>query len=199
MKRAVFVDRDGTLNAMVYDATHGIMDSPRRPAQVRPMPGAGAFLRRLREAGFFVVVVTNQPGVAKGTLTLPELDAVNARLRERVARDGGGWDDLRFCPHHPKGARGVPRAYVRECACRKPKPGMLRAAAREHGLDLKASWVVGDGLVDVQAGRAAGCRTILCTRLKLEQIEQFLHLKVKPDVVAASLHDALRAILGAQS
>ena len=194
MKKALFVDRDGTLNEMVYDETHGVMDSPRRPEQVRMIRGAGAFLAGLRKAGFFISVVTNQPGVAKGTMTPPELDAVNQALARQLAEEGGRWDELRYCPHHPKGG-AQPNEFVRECECRKPKAGLLLDAAKANGLDLNSSWMVGDGLNDIQAGRAAGCRTLLVTRLKIEQVERFFQLdKCLPDVIVPTINDALPVI-----
>jgi len=196
MRKAAFIDRDGTLNEMVYDAVHGIMDSPRRPEQVSLMKGAGEFLRRLRDEGYFIVVVTNQPGIAKGTMTMSELDAVNRRLAELLEKDGGRWDDLRYCPHHPDpGPAGNP-AFKADCDCRKPKPGMLFDAVKAHDLDTGASWMVGDGLVDIQAGKAAGCRTVLVAKLKISQVEQFFDIEgVEPDAIAGNLKEAGDVIL----
>ncbi len=196
MKKAIFIDRDGTLNEMVYDRTHGTMDSPRRPDQVALMPGAAEFLKQLRDAGYFLVVVTNQPGLAKGTLTMEELEAVNARIAKLLGASGARWDDLRFCPHHPDPGPGGNPAYTKKCDCRKPLPGMLFAAAGAHGLDRKESWMVGDGLVDVQAGKAAGCRTVLVAKLKVSQVEKFFDTDGgEPDAVAGSLVEALDIIL----
>ena len=196
MKKAAFIDRDGTLNEMVYDAAHGIMDSPRRPEQVALMKGAGEFLRQLREDGYFIVVVTNQPGIAKGTMTMSELDAVNRRLEELLAKDGGRWDDLRFCPHHPDPGPTGNSAFKADCACRKPKPGMLLDAIRAHEIDPSASWMVGDGLVDIQAGKAAGCRTVLVAKLNISQVEQFFDIDgVEPDAIAGNLKEAGDVIL----
>jgi D-glycero-D-manno-heptose 1,7-bisphosphate phosphatase len=175
--KAIFLDRDGTLNEMVYDETHGLLDSPRRPEQVALIPGAAAFMREARTLGYKLVVVTNQPGIAKGTLPLPELEAVNGRLAELLKQEGAWWDALYFCPHHPKGQPGVASPYVMACDCRKPKPGLLLRAAVEMDIDLHASWMVGDGLNDIQAGNAAGCRTVLLTHLKIEQIERFLSVE----------------------
>jgi D-glycero-D-manno-heptose 1,7-bisphosphate phosphatase len=191
----VFIDRDGTLNEMVYDETHGVLDSPRRPEQVRLRPGAGRFLARLRERGFFIVVVSNQPGLAKGTLSPGELEAVNERLAELLHEEGGGWDAFRYCPHHPDPhPQGRPE-YTRSCDCRKPAAGLLLEAARDYAIDLPASWMVGDGLVDVQAGRAAGCRTLLLTKLKLDQVERFLGAEAgEPDAVAPDFESALDII-----
>ena len=176
LRPAVFLDRDGTLNEMVYDETHGLMDSHRRPEQVVLIAGAAEFMRQARAMGYQLVVVTNQPGVAKGTLTVPELEAVNRRLAELLAAAGASWDALYFCPHHPQGRPGADPAFVMECDCRKPKPGMLLRAAAERQLDLAGSWMVGDGLNDVEAGKRAGCRTILVTGLKPEQLERYLGL-----------------------
>ncbi len=196
--KAVFLDRDGTLNAMVYDQTHGLMDSPRRPEQVQVLPGAAEFIRGVRDLGFRVVVVTNQPGLAKGTLTERELEAVNQALAGALAAAGADWDELRYCPHHPHGGPGGRREWIRDCDCRKPKPGLLRAAASAAGLDLAQCWMVGDGLNDVEAGQAAGCRTILVTRLKLEQIERFLEFPSgPPTAIARDLAAALEVLRGA--
>ncbi len=193
--KAIFMDRDGTLNEMVYDETHGLLDSPRRPEQVVLIAGVAAFMREARESGYKLVVVTNQPGIAKGTLTLPELEAVNGRLAELLKLEGAWWDALYFCPHHPKGPPGVASPYVMDCDCRKPKPGMLIRAAAEMGIDLHASWMVGDGLNDIQAGNTAGCRTVLVSTLKLEQVERFFSTKEGyPEIITASLGSAFKSI-----
>lgn len=185
-RAAVFVDRDGTLNEMVYDDTHGIFDSPRRPEHVHLRPGAAAFVRGVRALGYEVIVVTNQPGLAKGTLTPAELEAVHRRLAALLAARGAALDAIYSCPHHPS---------VRACACRKPKPGLLRRAARERHIALRQSWMVGDGVVDVQAGRAAGCRTIFVGQLKPEVVEQLFHeCDALPDATAANLRGALEVI-----
>lgn len=173
MKPALFLDRDGILNEMVYDEDHGLFDSPRRPDQVRLVRGAAELVQAAHANGYDVVVVTNQPGIAKGTLTGGMLDAVNGRLAELLREQGAAWDAIYHCPHHPRGS-GVSNAFVRDCDCRKPKPGMLLQAARERSLDLGRSWMVGDGVVDVAAGRAAGCRTILVADLKLEMVEKLI-------------------------
>ena len=197
MKPAIFIDRDGVLNEMVYDETHGLLDSPRRPNQVRMIAGAGQFLARARKAGYLTVVVTNQPGIAKGTLTIEELDEVNTTLARLLEAEGASWDDLYYSPFHPNpGPEGRPE-YARKTDCRKPGPGMLLAAAQKHGIDLANSWMIGDGTVDVQAGRSAGCRTILITSLKINQIEQFIDMKgAIPDAVVKNLDKAWEVIAG---
>jgi len=195
-RKAVFLDRDGVLNEMVYDEDHGLLDSPRRPDAVRMIRGAGVFIADVRRRGWLVVVVSNQPGIAKGYFTIPELDSVHAELRRQLVAEGGegaAWDELLYCPYHPSGTPGKPNAYVQDSPLRKPSPGMLLEAARRHGIELAASWMIGDGLVDVQAGKRAGCRTVLVAGgLKLETIERFVSMKdAYPDAVVARLADAL--------
>lgn len=194
MNKAVFVDRDGTLNEMVYDENHGTLDSPRKPEEVRLMAEAADFLKTIKKSGYLVIVVTNQPSIARGTLSLNALKAINEKLASLLAAEKAAWDDLRFCPHFP-GAVIKKNEYTITCECRKPKPGMLLAAAQEFNIDLPASWMVGDGLNDVQAGKAAGCRSILVTRLKLEQVERFFSLEnCRPERIAGNLMEAAEII-----
>lgn len=155
---AVFVDRDGVVNELVPDPVSGRPESPLRAEDVRLIPGAAAALRILAEAGWRLVGVSNQPSAAKGLITLAQLHAVQARVLELLETEGAGFDDFRLCLHHPQGV--VPE-LTGPCDCRKPAPGMLLAAAAELGIDLGRSWMVGDTDGDVQAGSAAGCRTIL--------------------------------------
>jgi D-glycero-D-manno-heptose 1,7-bisphosphate phosphatase len=191
MKPALFIDRDGTLNEMVYDETHGLLDSPRRPEQVRMIAGAGRFLREVRGLGYLIIVATNQPGIAKGTLTVEELEAVNARLKAQLENEGGRWDDLFYCPHHPAGDTIARPEFAVACKCRKPMPGMLLEAARKWAIDLPRSWMIGDGLNDIECGQSAGVRTALVTQLKIEHIERFLAWKQGPPTRIAGTLETL--------
>ena len=194
LQPAIFLDRDGILNEMIYDETHGLLDSPHRPEQVRLIPGAAEFMLRAQALGYKLIVVTNQPGIAKGILTFPELEAINQRLAELLAAAGAKWDALYFCPHHPRGDGHTDNPYVQECDCRKPKPGLLLRAAAEMQLALANSWMLGDGLNDIQAGNAAGCYSVLLTHVKIEQVERFFDLPhacpslVVPDLTTAGSH-----------
>jgi D-glycero-D-manno-heptose 1,7-bisphosphate phosphatase len=137
---AVFLDRDGT----IVDEL-GFLDDPTR---VRLLPGAARAIARLNGAGLPVLVITNQSGIARGLLDERILARVHARLAELLAADGAHVDGFYHCPHHPE--VGGP------CACRKPEPGLVLDAAREHGVDLGASWLVGDADRDLEAARRAG-------------------------------------------
>jgi D-glycero-D-manno-heptose 1,7-bisphosphate phosphatase len=143
--KAVFLDRDGTLLELIPY----LQD----PALTRLVSGAGEALRRLAENGYARVVVTNQSGVARGWFTMSEVDAIHERMRSLLRADGADIEAVEVCPHHPE--------FSEPCLCRKPLPGLIIAAAERLGLDLSRSWVVGDRIEDAQAGRAAGCRTIL--------------------------------------
>lgn len=143
LRAAVFLDKDGTL---VHDVPYNA-----DPGRVLLRAGAGPALARLHAAGFLLILASNQPGVAHGYFTERDLDRVWEALGRQLAPYAVAFTAIYHCPHHP----------ADRCACRKPRPGMLRRAAAEHGLALPASWMVGDILDDIEAGHAAGCRTVL--------------------------------------
>jgi len=189
---AVFLDRDGTLNEVVLNQD-GIEDSPFRIEDLALLPGAGEFTRRIRESGYLAVLVTNQPGVAKGSITIPELERLNQRLEDLLAKNHGGLDRIYYCPHHPVGKAGVASSFVQPCDCRKPAPGMLLKAGKDLDIDLSRSWMVGDKVLDVLAGKAAGCRTILMRRSVTA--EPAIDLASQPTYIANNLMEALDHIL----
>jgi len=155
---AVFVDRDGVINELAPDPVSGRPESPLEPGPVALLPSVADALRRLRGAGYLLVGVSNQPAAAKGVVSAEQLEQVQARVLALLEREGVTLDAFRLCFHHPD---GVDAALTRTCDCRKPAPGMLLDAARVFGIDLAASWMVGDTDGDVAAGAAAGCRTVL--------------------------------------
>ena len=187
---AAFIDRDGVINELVADGTGGLPESPLHVADVRLVPGAAAALRRLADAGWRLVGVSNQPAAAKGTISLVELHAVHARVIELLAAEGVRFDDFRLCLHHPDGV--VPE-LAGPCDCRKPAPGMLHDAARAGGIDLSVSWMVGDTDADVGAGRAAGVRQVLITHPGSSHKRG---VQAAPDALAADLGEAVDVILG---
>ncbi len=161
-KPAVFVDRDGTINEQVFYSEDEPADSPVEPFQLRLLPGAAEGLRMIKGLGYRLVVITNQPGAAKGKAPLGSLYAVNRRLRELLARSGVALDDVLMCPHHPTGSVTSVEPYlITECACRKPAPGLIERAIRKFNVDRAVSFMVGDSPGDAQAGRAAGVRSVL--------------------------------------
>lgn len=143
--RAAFLDRDGVLNRRP-SAHEYVVDA----AALEILAGAPEAVADLSRAGWLAIVVSNQRGVARGLVTLPTLAAIDARLREAVAAAGGEIADFFYCPH----------GLDDDCACRKPRPGLLLAAAAAHGIDLSQSVIFGDSESDMEAGRRAGCATV---------------------------------------
>jgi D-glycero-D-manno-heptose 1,7-bisphosphate phosphatase len=149
MKRAVFLDRDGTINIekeYLY-----------RSADFEFIPGVPEAIKILNQAAVMVVVVTNQSGVARGYYTEDDVETLHRHIDRELERSGAHVDVWLYCPHHPAG-RG---SYALPCDCRKPLPGMLKDAARRYDIELLDSTMIGDKLADIEAGLAAGCHTIL--------------------------------------
>jgi D-glycero-D-manno-heptose 1,7-bisphosphate phosphatase len=181
IKRAVFLDRDGTINTEVGYLNH--------PDQVELIPRAGAAIKLLNKAGFTVIVITNQAGIAKGLVREELLPAIHQKLAQLLARQGAAIDGFYYCPHHPE---GVVEQYRITCDCRKPLSGMLLRAAGEFSIDLSASYVIGDKSCDIELGRNAGARSILVltgygvTELARHREEGL----APPDYIALDLYDA---------
>jgi D-glycero-D-manno-heptose 1,7-bisphosphate phosphatase len=155
---AVFLDRDGVIVELVWDPVDGSFEGPHREQDVRLVPGAADAIRRIRSLDYRTVVVSNQPGAAKGKASHEDLRGAHERVVRLLADSGVAIDDYRYCLHHPD---AVDPELARACECRKPKPGMLLDAADALDIDLSRSWMIGDSDADAEAGRTAGCTTIL--------------------------------------
>jgi D-glycero-D-manno-heptose 1,7-bisphosphate phosphatase len=159
-RRAVFVDRDGVVNALVEDPESGRPEAPLDVVDVALLSGVSAALRQLSDFGLLLIGISNQPAAAKGKLAVEDVLAIQDRVLVLLAREGVQFDAFKLCLHHPRGTHpelGIP------CGCRKPAPGMLLDAADELNIDLSRSWMIGDTDADIQAGQAAGCSTVLVT------------------------------------
>lgn len=153
-QKAVFLDRDGTINKYVgflrniddFELLRGVTDA----------------IKRINQSGYLAIVVTNQPVIARGEVTVPQLTEIHNKMETLLGAEGAYLDAIYYCPHHPhKGYEGeIPELKI-DCDCRKPKPGMLLKAAEDYNISLEDSWMVGDGENDIKAGKAAGCRTAL--------------------------------------
>lgn len=153
-QKAIFLDRDGTINKYV-----GFL---RSIDQFELIPGVAEAIKKINASGYLCIVVTNQPVIARGEVTMDELDSIHKKMETELGFAGAYVDGLYYCPHHPhKGYEGEVVELKIECDCRKPKPGMLIKAAEEFNIDLNSSYMVGDGENDVMAGLAAGCKSIL--------------------------------------
>jgi len=169
--RAVFIDRDGT---MAKDVNYC-----RRPEDFVLFPNTARAIKLLNEHGFKVIVVTNQSGIARGYFTEETLAQIHKKMKAELAKEGARVDGIYYCPHHPDD----------NCDCRKPKPKLVLQAAKEHNIALKQSFVVGDLSMDIELGKAVGCKTILLQDSPREDIG------VSPDCIASDLLEAAQHVL----
>ena len=152
-QKAIFLDRDGTLNKYVGFLTD-IND-------FELLDGVAEAIKQINESGYLAIVASNQPVIARGEVTLEELQEIHNKMETLLGQKGAYLDAIFYCPHHPhRGYEGERPEYKIECECRKPKPGMLLAAAEKYNIDLAASWMIGDSDNDIEAGLAAGCKVI---------------------------------------
>ncbi len=153
-QKAIFLDRDGTINKYV-----GFL---RKADEFELLPGVAEAVKRVNESGYLAIVVTNQPVIARGEVTWEEMEQIHNKMETLLGYEGAYLDAIYFCPHHPhQGFQGEIPELKLECECRKPKPGMLLQAAKDFNIDLENSWMIGDGENDIKAGISAGCKTAL--------------------------------------
>jgi D,D-heptose 1,7-bisphosphate phosphatase len=171
MKRAVFLDRDGTLARDIPYCS--------RPEDFELLPCAAESIKLFNEASFKVVIITNQSGIARGYFTEEMLENIHQKMRSDLAKYNARIDSIYFCPHHPDEG----------CDCRKPKPTLILRAAQEHDIDLTASFFIGDTPADIEAGHAAGCKTVIISHASHEEAASEGNA-VKPDFKCNNLQQA---------
>ena len=171
--RAVFLDRDGTIGPDAYYCS--------RPEDFNIFPGAAEAVKLINRAGLKAIVITNQSGIARGYFSEDTLAEIHGKMLNELEEQGARIDGIYYCPHHPDDG----------CQCRKPGTGLLQRAAEEHGIDFDGSFMVGDTQMDIDAGRAAGCRTVLVTTGPLEGND----VTEPADSTADSLLEAARWIV----
>jgi histidinol-phosphate phosphatase family protein len=189
--KAVLLDRDGVLNALVYHEDSGVIDSPFVRSQFQLLPNVPKAIKMLNDLGLSIAVVSNQPGIAKGHLKHATLKSFERTMMSGICEEGGHIDRIYYCLHHPEAKTTKLR---KRCNCRKPEIGLLQRAADEFGVSLSECYMIGDGIPDMLAGARAGCRTIFIGRWKCE-ICQFTEApKLRPDLVAKNLLEAAQFI-----
>jgi len=190
-QRAIFLDRDGTLNHYV-----GFL---RSPSELELIEGAAEAVKKINESGFLAIVITNQPVIARGEVTVDQLTLIHNKLETLLGFWGAYIDGLYYCPHHPdKGFEGEVAELKIDCVCRKPKPGLLLKAAEDFNIRLDSSWMIGDGKNDVLAGKNAGTHTVFITAEKRKGVSGTKGRKeenIDADLVCTSLLDAVNQIL----
>ena len=194
--RAVFLDRDGVINPLIYHQDAGIVDSPFTLSQFNVFPHVPRAIRLLNDMGMAVIVVSNQPGIAKKHFDANLLSKFNRKLESALKTAGARIDAIYYCLHHPDSKVKTLRKH---CTCRKPGTGMLTRAAREFGLSLSESYMIGDGLTDIQAGSRAGCRTVFIGTWKCECCQFIRPSTLHPTFVAKDLWEAVKRIRADQS
>jgi len=158
-QKCVFLDRDGTINKFNGFVT--------RPQDFELISGVSEAIKRINACGYLAIVITNQPVIARGEVDIGTIDLIHMKMETDLGRDGAYIDDLFYCPHHPNtGFAGEKAEYKIDCDCRKPKPGMIFAAAKKYNIDLSTSYMVGDDMRDVKAGISAGCIPVFLTKKK---------------------------------
>jgi len=177
MNKAVFLDRDGTVNEEV----HYLSDSK----DLKLLPRVAEAIKMFNDAEYKVIIITNQSAIAKGFLTIEKLNEIHEKLLTLLNKKGAKIDAIYYCPHHPNEG----------CMCRKPKPGLLLKASKEHNIDLNRSYMVGDKLTDIEAGKRAGCKTILVkTGYGKEEIIK-INTDNCPDFITDNLYEAAKIII----
>jgi histidinol-phosphate phosphatase family protein len=169
--KAVFLDRDGTI---IYDVGY-----PKDPEQIQLLPGVIEALNSLKKHRFKLIIVSNQSGIGRGILTLNEVEQINRHVVSILGKNGISIDATYYCPHAPE----------ERCSCRKPSPEMLLRAAKDLNLDLGRSFLIGDKLSDIEAGKRAGCKTILLRNNSTAE-----EIRTTPDFIASNWPEALRYI-----
>lgn len=158
-QKAIFLDRDGTINELVGFLTDINL--------FNILPGVSEAIRKINKSSFLVIVVTNQPVIARGELTIEGLNNIHKKMETILGQNGAYIDGIYYCPHHPdRGFEGERPDLKIDCNCRKPKPGLLLKAAQDYNIDLSESYMIGDSENDIKAGKAAGCKTILLNNKK---------------------------------
>jgi len=188
MKRAVFLDRDSTINEPVYFEAENIIDSPLKPEEFKLLPKAADGIKILNKLEFFVSIATNQPCIAKGKTTFELVEKIHEKMNKNLEKAGAKIDAIYYCPHSAKGI--IPELSI-ECNCRKPGTELLTRAAKEHGLDLKNSYMIGDNWRDIEAGNTAGCTTIMVEHPMQETHGDLIVQKeMNPDHTTKDLYEA---------
>jgi D-glycero-D-manno-heptose 1,7-bisphosphate phosphatase len=191
MNKAVFLDRDGIINELVYFPDLGIIDSPLNPGQFKLIPGAAEAIKTFNQLGLKVVVVSNQPAIAKGKMSEELFDGIRQKMKSLLAKKGAHIDGEYYCLHHPEAKRLELKV---KCRCRKPQPGLILKAAKELSLKTSKSYMIGDSLTDIKAGQAVGCKSILIGTIKCDSCRLMETMAVKPDIISPSLLHASKII-----
>jgi len=195
LNKAIFFDRDGVINDLVYHIEQEIIDSPFTVAQFRLIEGVSEAINHAHRSGYLAVLVSNQPGIARGHFTLEVFESICRKMNDELALKEAFFNGEYYCLHHPE---ALIEEYRITCGCRKPLPGLIIKAASELEIDLTRSWMIGDNLSDIRAGQSAGCKTVLLGKIKCEYCRLMDEQNSHPDLISQSLLQTVRDICKGQ-
>ena len=178
------MDRDGVINEIFYDSELGLVDSPLNPSQFNLLPGVTEAIKLFNDMNLKVIVVSNQPAIAKGKMTLELFEQVRNKMNAMLELKGAHLDAEYYCLHHPEAKLSE---YRIECDCRKPKPGLILQASKDFNLDLSKCYLIGDSLTDIKAGLLAGCQTYLIGTPKCDLCHLMGEKNIKPSRIIPNL------------
>ena len=191
---AVFLDRDGVLNEIVFNDDIEQMDSPQKLSQFKAFPEAADAIKAFRDKGYYIFIVTNQPGAAKGKSQLKTLYDINTMFIEQLSEQGAEVDGVYMCPHYPKMCEHTKEKFlIKKCDCRKPKPGLLFKPKDIYNIDYDNSYMIGDSFTDIVAGNAAGVKTVFIGELKCDACKKLCD--VEPDHIVHNVSEAAKIVL----
>lgn len=194
MRKAIFLDRDGIINELVYYPETGIVDTPININQVKLVFGITQLILQAQKQGFLIIVISNQPAIGLNKLKEKDFNLIDEKIKNLLSEKNAIPDAFYYCFHHPYAKL---EKYRQDCSCRKPKVGLFLKAAKQFDIDLPKSWMIGDGVDDIKAGKGAGCKTILLANINSTEniriIEKQLE-KIKPDCIIKKLPEALSII-----
>lgn len=189
LNKAIFLDRDGVINDLIFYSEEGVLDSPNLVKQFKISKGTIKALNQLKKLGYLLILISNQPGVAKGKYTIAEFHKIKKKMEDTLSRGGPNFDAQYYCMHHPN---AVKKEFKKNCQCRKPKTKMIRDGIEKFYIDLKKSFVIGDGIVDMEMAKKANCRGIFIGNINSSITKLFHEKKVEPFFVAHDLLDATK-------
>lgn len=187
--KAAFLDRDGVINEIVWNDDIEQLDSPLNVSQFKFLPGAIEGIRQIINKGYYVFIVTNQPAAAKGKTTLKNLYDINTYMIDALSKEGVVIDDLFMCPHYPKELPMTKEKFlIKECNCRKPKPGLIYKAMKKYNINLEESVMIGDSCTDITAGNTVGIKTVFLGDIKCDMCKKLS--TVSPTYISKDLLEA---------
>ena len=175
--RAVFIDRDGTINV-----NYGYINNPN---DFKMYPSVAKGIKLLKKNGFKIIIITNQSGISRGYFSEKSLEEIHEKMKKELSKEDAKVDAIYYCPHHPD----------EKCNCRKPKPGMLETAIKDFDIDIENSYIIGDRMLDVEAGRAVGCKTVLVPEDKVIVKKEMAESDINPDYICDDFYSGVEWII----